>query len=294
VDSNTIFDTVCNFSQYEEFLITFEVKGVGENRPLIPLFQPIQFRIEVQGTVNMIIGIVIDIKLSTEHITVKMPSPCVAGWVKDKSEQGSPLSFWDFPHLPYLRFILAAFGLDTSWWEMYHQSRSQKVSWNFQEFRNGFGNFKGQEALLPTDPFEPLFDLRFGIGVSKAETLERCNLLAATLHYRQGGLDAEGVKSAEIELLSRLYHRQWRSTVTPTAKDNIRRLLVPSARGPNPPHRLPRPPATEELSYFNENINREQRHAVYDIVNGLHGDVPYLIWGPPGTGRWEQGVSEGE
>jgi hypothetical protein len=251
--------------------------------------------VEVDGLVNNIVGIVIDARLATEEITVKMPSPCVANWIEDKNREltdpTDPLNFFDFPHLPYLRFFLAAAGLNTSWWPEKGSPYRFDPRYSFENFRSRCGDFKCPAALAAMsggNPIELLFDLRYGIGVSKAETLERCNLLSATFHYQEGEGDLDlvvkNVKSAEINLVSNLYHRQWRSTVTPTARDNIRRLLVPSASGPNPPQKLPRPPATKSLSYFNQNINREQRHAVYDIVNGLHGDVPYLIWGPPGTG----------
>ncbi|KAI1725961.1 AAA domain-containing protein [Ditylenchus destructor] len=32
-------------------------------------------------------------------------------------------------------------------------------------------------------------------------------------------------------------------------------------------------------------FNRCQKQAIYAIVNGVHGSVPFILWGPPGTGK---------
>uniref|UniRef100_A0A915E792 RNA helicase n=1 Tax=Ditylenchus dipsaci TaxID=166011 RepID=A0A915E792_9BILA len=32
-------------------------------------------------------------------------------------------------------------------------------------------------------------------------------------------------------------------------------------------------------------FNRCQKQAIYSIVNGVHGSVPFILWGPPGTGK---------
>lgn len=36
---------------------------------------------------------------------------------------------------------------------------------------------------------------------------------------------------------------------------------------------------------MNSLINAEQKQAVMDIVNGSHGNMPYILFGPPGTGK---------
>jgi len=39
-----------------------------------------------------------------------------------------------------------------------------------------------------------------------------------------------------------------------------------------------------EISDWATDVNEEQKRAVYDIVRRSHGSVPYIIYGPPGTG----------
>ncbi|KAJ3294685.1 hypothetical protein HDU79_010643 [Rhizoclosmatium sp. JEL0117] len=39
------------------------------------------------------------------------------------------------------------------------------------------------------------------------------------------------------------------------------------------------------LDFFDDQLNRAQKKAVYSILNNKYGDIPYLIWGPPGTGK---------
>jgi len=178
---------------------------------------------------------------------------------------------------------------------------------------HGFKQTKGFGAR------EPLYDVRFGIGASKGEILSRCNLLAslynfddsarsrktnilASLHIEASKTGnnkwsnkvfptTNGLSTAETLLTTKLFFRQ--SWANPKANHsgsvaNIRRLIMPTSGGKkllDKPHKLPRPPDETHTIYFNEEINKEQRHAVYDIVNKTHGECPYLIWGPPGTGK---------
>jgi hypothetical protein len=143
--------------------------------------------VEVDGLVNNIVGIVIDARLATEEITVKMPSPCVANWIEDKNREltdpTDPLNFFDFPHLPYLRFFLAAAGLNTSWWPEKGSPYRFDPRYSFENFRSRCGDFKCPAALAAMsggNPIELLFDLRYGIGVSKADSramqLAVCNV----------------------------------------------------------------------------------------------------------------------
>lgn len=39
-----------------------------------------------------------------------------------------------------------------------------------------------------------------------------------------------------------------------------------------------------ELDWIDPNLNKEQKKAISDIVSGRH-DVPYLLFGPAGTGK---------
>jgi len=106
---NTI-EAICSMTKDEEFLFTLPVKGVGENRPLISVFDAIQFRFEMFGTVNYVIGIVVDVILKTDEVVIKLPSPMFQTWV---SYRDSSVCIWNYPFLPYWRFLLASFGLDT-------------------------------------------------------------------------------------------------------------------------------------------------------------------------------------
>eukprot|EP00878_Enallax_costatus_P003269 GHUV01003472.1.p1 GENE.GHUV01003472.1~~GHUV01003472.1.p1 ORF type:complete len:563 (+),score=190.19 GHUV01003472.1:2226-3914(+) len=55
---------------------------------------------------------------------------------------------------------------------------------------------------------------------------------------------------------------------------------------------LPRPDAKGDLSkcagimvWFNKQLNPEQQSAVSCVVGGTAGRLPFIIWGPPGTGK---------
>eukprot|EP00494_Astrolonche_serrata_P031011 UN31280 len=39
------------------------------------------------------------------------------------------------------------------------------------------------------------------------------------------------------------------------------------------------------MNVHNKQLNLEQREAIYHITNGMHGRCPYIIFGPPGTGK---------
>ncbi|KAJ3026925.1 UNVERIFIED_CONTAM: hypothetical protein HDU68_004814 [Siphonaria sp. JEL0065] len=39
------------------------------------------------------------------------------------------------------------------------------------------------------------------------------------------------------------------------------------------------------IDFFDEELNWVQKKAVAEIVQNHYGDIPYLIWGPPGTGK---------
>ncbi|KAJ3050236.1 hypothetical protein HK102_012330 [Quaeritorhiza haematococci] len=40
-----------------------------------------------------------------------------------------------------------------------------------------------------------------------------------------------------------------------------------------------------QLSYFDQQLNEEQKQAIQAIVRNDFGPVPLIIWGPPGTGK---------
>ncbi|KAI1732464.1 AAA domain-containing protein [Ditylenchus destructor] len=60
----------------------------------------------------------------------------------------------------------------------------------------------------------------------------------------------------------------------------------------------PKPIGLPDLKFFNTKcdayansdeadfiFNKSQKEAIFTIVNGIHGSVPYILWGPPGTGK---------
>lgn len=43
--------------------------------------------------------------------------------------------------------------------------------------------------------------------------------------------------------------------------------------------------ALQNITWVNKELNPEQRSAVSCIVGGTAGRLPFIIWGPPGTGK---------
>ena len=43
--------------------------------------------------------------------------------------------------------------------------------------------------------------------------------------------------------------------------------------------------SADRIVFMERRLNAEQRAAVRSIVEGSHGPVPYLLFGPPGTGK---------
>ncbi|KAF1833746.1 P-loop containing nucleoside triphosphate hydrolase protein [Decorospora gaudefroyi] len=70
--------------------------------------------------------------------------------------------------------------------------------------------------------------------------------------------------------------------VTEPHNDWTRRILFPTEADGNLQTKL-RPVPHRKL--FDHDINYEQAHAVNDVCSNLYGTLPYLISGPPGTGK---------
>ncbi|CAL8275381.1 unnamed protein product [Boreogadus saida] len=77
-------------------------------------------------------------------------------------------------------------------------------------------------------------------------------------------------------LTSRIQHR----AVELAGTGGLEKVLFPTGTSPTPSHAPPM-----ELSLFDQTLNKEQSKAVHHIVAGSSKPAPYLVFGPPGTGK---------
>jgi hypothetical protein len=82
-------------------------------------------------------------------------------------------------------------------------------------------------------------------------------------------------------------HDVFKATVQENAMNSAKlvRVLAPTPLLDNVVKRSDRRPQTGISKWSHDNLNSEQKHAVFDIVRENHGRAPYCIYGPPGTGK---------
>ena len=111
------------------------------------------------------------------------------------------------------------------------------------------------------------------------------NLLRWRLEER--GLSTKGSKATLRKRLA-VHMRSTQGRSEPTRSEATRAEAGPS-EGSVDVSKLRRDmgyaAVTAELSAIQPQINQEQMQAVRDILRHEHGNVPYLVFGPPGTGK---------
>ncbi|XP_056456855.1 putative helicase mov-10-B.1 isoform X2 [Gadus chalcogrammus] len=80
--------------------------------------------------------------------------------------------------------------------------------------------------------------------------------------------------------ISRLTTRIQHRAVELAGTGGLEKVLFPTGTSPTPSHAPPM-----ELSLFDQTLNKEQSTAVHHIVAGSSKPAPYLVFGPPGTGK---------
>ncbi|GMH65289.1 hypothetical protein TL16_g04160 [Triparma laevis f. inornata] len=254
----------------EIFMLTITVPGVGESTPPLSFLDAIRFRFEYAGITQEIVGTIMDIKIATEEVTVRLPSPMIADTVTfgfmpmvtyKASTRPAEVQFQDLSLVPYYRFLL--YGLGICSLEFPGVVNGQKEL-GVMRYDDVFSSAQFLETVTrPTTvlPFQkrceiPRFSVNFGLGQMKG--LRICGIV----------LD-EAIKVGPCE----------------ENNFNLERVMAPRKRPDDGVKALPRDSCDRDWNYFHDNLNREQRNAIYDIFYNLHGPIPYILFGPPGTGK---------
>jgi len=221
-----------------------------------------------------------DVSLRDETVTLKLPG------LGNMLHQDSMQQF-DIANLPYLRFLLATVGMGV-------------------EFSNRL-NTSTFYRLVENDETDTLFDMRVGLGAGKGMRLARSLLLDAlpralriAMLERQCGANMKSYGStAEAQHTPKLFIGDDGGAVDSLDMDNspsaaeeleqtkrLLRCLAPTSHNSRLMP-LPRPRITTDVHLYNTSINQLQRQAVWDVSGPAErcGTAPYLLWGPPGTGK---------
>ncbi len=121
-----------------------------------------------------------------------------------------------------------------------------------------------------------------------------CNYLVALKHPRnKPGLKhneciPNGRFDVRFGLFSMKAHdifRHTATTLTSLNKGKVIRILAPTTLLDKVQKKSQRRLQVGIAEWSNP-LNAEQKHAVFDIVRKNHGEAPYIIYGPPGTGQY--------
>eukprot|EP00519_Triparma_laevis_P005444 CAMPEP_0182498328 /NCGR_PEP_ID=MMETSP1321-20130603/6554_1 /TAXON_ID=91990 /ORGANISM="Bolidomonas sp., Strain RCC1657" /LENGTH=868 /DNA_ID=CAMNT_0024702369 /DNA_START=322 /DNA_END=2928 /DNA_ORIENTATION=- len=246
-------ETLAAMHQDEVFMLSIVVKGVGESRPPLSFLDAVRFRFEYRGVVQEVVGIIMDIKIKNEEVTIRMPSPMIVDAIGFNPNRNYSVVFHDISLLPYYRFLLH--GLRVAVLDLpNHIDPSTYTAKGFQLPNIDYASVftVPEKSSSEWDEGAPRFSVNFGLGQQKG--IKMCQLILK---------EAKEVKDNE----------------------NLSRVVAPIARPGDGVKELPRDSCDREWDYFHEGLNREQRNAIYDIFYNLNGPVPYILFGPPGTGK---------
>ncbi|GMH84453.1 hypothetical protein TrST_g2126 [Triparma strigata] len=241
-------ESLAAMHQDEVFMLSIVVKGVGESRPPLSFLDAVRFRFEYRGVLQEVVGIIMDIKIKNEEVTIRMPSPMTEDAISFNFEKNYSVVFHDTSLLPYYRFLLH--GLRVAVLDLPSCVDPSTTIASHVDYAEVFT--VPEKSSSAWDEGAPRFSVNFGLGQQKG--IKMCQLILK---------EAKEVKDNE----------------------NLSRVVAPIARPGDGVKELPRDSCDREWEYFHEGLNREQRNAIYDIFYNLNGPVPYILFGPPGTGK---------
>jgi hypothetical protein len=277
------------------FVVKMFIKGVGDNRPLVSPLDPIVIRLTSeyggQEYVQEIAGIVQSVILKEEAVMVRLPGVEVGHGFANGIKFGVSLS-----DMPYFNFMLNMAGV-----KLCADERGR-----YRYYKSITDGSTGIEVLgnyskIKEDYDDMLFDVRIGVGVGKGTRLCRRMLiesLPAALRsdimakrcgggvQKYGNFVCIGDRGGVVDYIPTSLDEFERPDEA-VELEKVRRLARCIAPSPSntTAKRLPRPEVADPPEMFNTQLNELQCQAVADVASGFAGSAPYVIWGPPGTGK---------
>ena len=300
-------------------LIGIVVKGVGDNRPMVSRLDSVVIRIERGGVSQEVCGQVWDVTLKSETVTLKLPllsSPnnedidlaefpyfvflaAVTGisvsnvklYSKGKRHEKFFASRCKFSLLADVAECLFDLRLGLGAGKGLRLSRAnlvdclpEAVKWAVVEARCG-PNIRDLKSLWMQSDLKSLDISQSGhfLFVGDKGGIHH-DIKSAPLWL--SGVETVGGEEQEERL------KEWddlrdkldRGQEAEKMK-RLSRCLAPT-RHNTEVHSLPRPGSNiDNIDPIQSNINAKQRQAVYDITSRFCGTAPYIVFGPPGTGK---------